>query len=76
VRVIGVEPEGANSMYLSIQQGKAAKIQPKTIAHGLAPPYAGTITYAHVQKFGASVVLVSDEEIKEAVKKFCLMIIK
>jgi len=68
VRVIGVEPEGANSMYLSLQQGKAVKIQPKTIAHGLAPPYAGTITYEHVKKYDGSIVLVSDEEIKEAVK--------
>jgi len=68
VRVIGVEPEGASSMYQSIQQGKAVSIQPKTIAHGLAPPYAGKITYAHVNNFGAPIVLVSDEEIKEAVK--------
>jgi len=68
VRVIGVEPEGANSMFLSIQQGKAVKIQPKTIAHGLAPPFAGTITYEHIKQFDTKVVLVSDEEIKDAVR--------
>jgi len=68
VSVIGVEPEGANSMFLSIKQGKPAHIQPKTIAHGLAPPYAGKNTYNHVKAFGGEIILVTDDEIKEAVK--------
>jgi len=68
VKVIGVEPVGANSMFLSLQQGKAVEIQPKTIAHGLAPPYAGKITYHHIKSFGGEIVLVTDDEMKEAVK--------
>jgi threonine dehydratase len=68
VGVIGVEPEGANSMYLSIQKGHAVEIQPKTIAHGLAPPYAGKNAYAIVKEFGGEIILVSDDDIKEAVK--------
>jgi len=68
VKVIGVEPEGANSMYLSLKQGQPVDIQPKTIAHGLAPPYAGKNAYQHITTFGGEIVLVSDEEIKEAVQ--------
>jgi len=55
-------------MYLSLQKGMPVEIKPKTLAHGLAPPYAGAQTYAHIKKFGGEIVLVSDEEIKEAVK--------
>lgn len=71
-RVIGVEPEGANSMYLSKQSGKAEWMpnggKTDTIAHGLAPPFAGRACYNHVRSFVDELVLVSDEELRHATR--------
>jgi len=70
-RIFGVEPEGAPTMYLSKQHGHAVSIKStNTIAAGLAPPYAGTYTFRHVQEFVEDIILVTDEEIKSAVKTF------
>ena len=35
---------------------------------GLSAPFAGKLTFRHVQKYVDSVVLVSDDEIRAAVK--------
>jgi len=70
-RIFGVEPEGAPTMYLSKQQGHAVSVKStNTIASGLAPPYAGKKTFHHVQEFVEDIVLVTDDEIKMAVKTF------
>jgi len=66
VRVVGVEPEGAQKMFQSLKQGQAVSFKPSTIAHGLAAPFAGKITFEHIQRQGGEIVLVSDEEIKHA----------
>jgi len=67
-KIIAVEPVTANTMYLSLQQGCAVHNgAAKSIAAGLAPPFVGDNTYAHVKKFVDDVVLVTDEEIKESV---------
>eukprot|EP00058_Branchiostoma_floridae_P014237 XP_002599725.1 hypothetical protein BRAFLDRAFT_62156 [Branchiostoma floridae] len=68
-RVYGVEPEGAPSMYESRKAGKPVGVQVKTIAAGLAPPYAGSNAYTHNMAFVEDVVLVSDDEIIAAVKR-------
>ena len=69
-RVIGVEPEGANSMWLSVKAGEAQWCKDggktSTIAHGLAPPFAGASCYDHVQRFVDEIVLVSDDEMRRA----------
>ena len=70
-RVIAVEPEGAPSMYLSLQAGKPLDLDDSkyhTIAHGLAAPYAGPISFEHVKEFVDKVVLVSDDELREATR--------
>lgn len=67
-RIIAVEPVTANTMYLSLKEGHAVKNgAAKSIAAGLAPPFVGENTYAHVKKFVDEVVLVTDEEIVESV---------
>lgn len=69
-RIFGIEPEAAPTMYLSKQQGQAVsdvKLA-NTIASGLAPPYAGKITFRHVQEFVEDIILVTDDELKRAVK--------
>ncbi|MEZ4668163.1 MAG: threonine/serine dehydratase [Anaerolineae bacterium] len=63
-RIIGVEPTGATSMLDSLQQGKPVSAsQVKTVADGLAAPFAGEHTYEHVKAYVDEVVLVTDEEI-------------
>lgn len=69
VRVLGVEPEGASTMYLSLQAGEPlTKGDVKSIAAGLAPPYVGKKTFKIVSQLVEGVVLVSEEEIKEGVR--------
>jgi threonine dehydratase len=72
-RVIGVEPEGANSMSLSVRHGSehqwcAGGGKTNTVAHGLAPPFAGRACFRHVKRFVDDVVLVSDDELRAATK--------
>jgi len=67
IRVVGVEPEGATVVRPSLQAGhpvRAEKIE--TIADGLAAPVAGVLTQAIIEHYVDDVVLVSDEEIINA----------
>lgn len=67
-RIIGVEPEGAATMYGSLAAGKPTDLAtpPNTIADGLAYPFGGKYTYPIVKELVEQVVLVSDEEIRQA----------
>ncbi len=66
-KIIGVEPTGAVKMLTSLQQHKAVAAEKlNTIADGLAAPFAGKHTLEHVEHYVDEVVLVTDEEIKEA----------
>ena len=69
-RVVGVEPEGACSMVLSVAAGEAAWCPDggatHTVAHGLAPPFAGRACYNHVRKFVDDVVAVTDDDMRAA----------
>lgn len=71
-RVVGVEPEGAQSMAISVRTGRHAWCpdggKTETIAHGLAPPFAGKATYNHVRAFCDDVVTVTDAEMREATR--------
>lgn len=67
IRVIGVEPEGANTMRLSVDRGSAQKIaKAVTVADGLAAPMAGELTYAHVHQLALEIVTVPDSAIIDA----------
>ncbi len=69
VRVVGVEPEGADAMTRSLEQGAPAHLEKvDTIADGLAPPFAGEHTFRHVQQFVDEMVRVTDSEITDAVR--------
>ncbi|HJU64522.1 MAG TPA: threonine/serine dehydratase [Gemmatimonadaceae bacterium] len=64
VRVIGVEPTGANAMTRSLVQGEPVHLSStSTIADGLAAPFAGAHTLAHVRSLVERIVEVSDAEI-------------
>lgn len=67
VKVIGVEPVGASAMTQSLLVGRPVHLDSvNTVADGLAAPFAGEHTLAHVQAYVDEMVLVSDEEIIEA----------
>lgn len=64
ISIIGVEPEGASSMRMSLDQGKAVALSSvSTIADGLAAPMAGELAYEYVRKYVDEVVTVNDTEI-------------
>jgi threonine dehydratase len=68
IRIFGVEPENANDTYLSFKKGERVAIAPpSTIADGLRAPQPGAVTFPILQRHLESVVLVSDDEIREAV---------
>lgn len=67
VKVIGVEPETANDTYLSLKNGKITAIPATTtIADGLRTSQPGNLTFPIVQKYLDDLILVTEEEIKEA----------
>ncbi|HLK68527.1 MAG TPA: threonine/serine dehydratase [Bryobacteraceae bacterium] len=69
IRVFGAEPEGANDTFLSLQAGERVGItSTETIADGLRSPKPGELTFPIVQRLVERVLLVSDEEMKAAVK--------
>ena len=68
-RVVGVEPEGADTMFRSRQEGRAASInRTDTIADGLAAPFAGELNYRLVERYVDDLVRVKDEEILAAMR--------
>ena len=68
VKVVGVEPEGAAAMKVSIDAGQAVTLpKTETIADGLMPVRPGDLTFAHVRHFADAVITVDDASIAEAV---------
>jgi threonine dehydratase len=69
VGVVGVEPEGADAMNRSLEQGVPVHLEKvDTIADGLAPPFAGEHTFRHVQRFVDEMVRVTDGEILDGLR--------
>ncbi|KAI4802968.1 hypothetical protein KUCAC02_006533 [Chaenocephalus aceratus] len=66
-RIYGVEPEGACTMYKSFIEEKPVAMDTKSIASGLAPPFAGKLPFELCQRYVEGIVLINDEEIKAAV---------
>jgi threonine dehydratase len=68
-RIIGVEPSGADAMRQSLAKGAPVRLSKlNTIADGLAAPFAGVHTFAHVQAFVDQLVLVEDKAILDAMR--------
>jgi len=69
IRVFGVEPEQGNDTLLSLRAGERIAIPlPETIADGLRSAQPGAITFPIVQKHVADIALVSDAEIRDAMR--------
>jgi threonine dehydratase len=76
IRVFGAEPEGANDTSLSLAAGERVTVpHPDTIADGLRAPQPGELTFPILRSLVERVVLVSEEEIRAAVK-FLLLRLK
>jgi threonine dehydratase len=76
IRVFGAEPEGANDTFLSMQAGHQVTVaHPDTIADGLRSPRPGNLTFPVIQNLAEQIVLVTDDEIRAAVK-FLLLRLK
>ncbi len=67
-RVVGVEPEGAPSLSAALEHGEPVRIEPSSVADGLNAPFTGAGTLAICRERVDDVVLVSDEEIGEAMR--------
>lgn len=67
-RVVGVEPATANAMSHALRVGAAMALpdRPVSLADGLAAPFAGEHTLAHVQAFVDDVLEVPEKAIKQA----------
>jgi len=69
IRVFGVEPETGNDWWLSLRAGERIEIPPPpTIADGLRTVQPGKITFPILQKLLESVLLVTDDELRTAMK--------
>jgi threonine dehydratase len=68
VKVLGVEPEKASSMYQSIKNGRITHLTDTTsIADGLATREPGAQTYEIAKRNVDEILLVSEEQIEKAV---------
>ncbi|MCI7238225.1 MAG: threonine ammonia-lyase [Anaerococcus sp.] len=68
VKIIGVEPENAASMYESRKAGKLVTLDSvKTMADGIAVKRPGNITFDLVEKYVDDIVTVSEDEITNAI---------
>src|SRR5258708_6328778 len=73
VKVIGIEPEFAADAQASFRAGHIVNWSPeqvtRTLADGLRTQSLGDITFAHIRRFVDDIVTVSEEEIREAVRR-------
>ncbi|HEV2236670.1 MAG TPA: threonine/serine dehydratase [Ktedonobacterales bacterium] len=68
-RVIGVEPEGAQTVSQALAAGHV--VNPgamHTIADGLAAPFTGELNLAMIRRYVDDVVLVSDDDLRRAMR--------
>ncbi|MEO5941440.1 MAG: threonine/serine dehydratase [Candidatus Limnocylindrales bacterium] len=68
VRVYGVEPVDAAAMTLAFGAGVPVTIQPKTVADGLAAPFAGERTLAMCRRYLDGLVTLDDPTILGGVR--------
>ena len=69
VRIIGVEPEGAPTLHQSLKAGRIVELPAITTAAGtLAPRRSDMLNLAIIRETVESVVLVSDDEMRDAAR--------
>jgi threonine dehydratase len=69
IRVVGVEPEAGDDTRRSLAAGERVTITvPRTIADGQAAPTPGELTFSINKELVDEIVLVSDDEIRDALR--------
>ncbi len=69
IALYGVEPEAGNDFQQSLERGERVQIDvPKTIADGLQTQGPGEITFEIVRRYVKSIVTVSDDELRDAMR--------
>ena len=68
IRILGAEPQGANDTFLSLQAGHRVEAPSNTIADGLRSLTPGELTFPILQDLVEEVILVSDDEIRSAMR--------
>jgi threo-3-hydroxy-L-aspartate ammonia-lyase len=69
IRVFGVEAESANDTWLSLRKGERVSIPPPpTIADGIRNLSPGALTFPILRRCLTDVLLVSEDEIRAAVR--------
>ena len=69
IRVVGVEPTGADAMYRSLKAGSIVTLdRVTTIADGLAASAPGELTFELAQRYVDEVVLVEESEMLRAIR--------
>jgi len=69
IRVIGVEPAAGDDTKRSLEAGERVGIPvPRTIADGQAAPIPGELTFSINRRLVDEIVLVSDDEIRDALR--------
>jgi threonine dehydratase len=73
IQVIGVETDTANDTFLSLRKGERVTIPPPpTIADGIRLTTPGALTFPILKERLTDIVLVSDDEVREAVRFLAL----
>ena len=69
IRVIGVEPVGAPTLYESLRAGAVVELDRiETAANTLAPRRSAELNFGIIQKTVEEIVLVTDDEMREAAR--------
>ena len=73
VQIFGVETDTANDTYLSLRKGERVTIPPPpTIADGIRLTTPGALTFPILQRNLTDILLVSDDEVRAAVRYLAL----
>jgi threonine dehydratase len=67
-RVIGIEPELSPALHEALAAGKPVPVQPRSIADGLSAPFAGTHCLEICKEHVETVVLVTEDELKDGMR--------
>ena len=68
-RVIGIQPSGSSAVYQSFEAGKVIRIpNVDTICDALIAAHPGELPLAHIRRCVDEMVLVTDEEVKGAIR--------
>jgi threonine dehydratase len=68
VRLFGVEPRDAAAMTRAFEAGAPVTIAPRTVADGLAAPFAGELTLAMCRRYLEAIAILDDPQILSGVR--------